>query len=227
MGEEQGRLHLVCFVDYLQKKIDVTPQKYWAVPLCRYQFYFSVCRSVSTEIIPCSNNVKTHFKGHASVFYMLLGIDSDGEEIGCEYETHDTGFYQGEVLATREGHKYTNKADVFLWPGTWAACYSQGWRGNFFIEPQNGGMVWVGRDHIDHLVPTPLPWAGIPSTRPVQPGSEQFQGGGSHSFSGQPGPGPHHPQSKEFLMSNLHLPSLSLKPLLLVLSLHALIKSTS
>jgi len=23
-------------------------------------------------------------------------------------------------------------------------------------------MVWVGRDLIDHLIPTPLPWAGTP-----------------------------------------------------------------
>jgi len=27
-------------------------------------------------------------------------------------------------------------------------------------------MVWVGRDLKDHLVPTPPPWAGTPSTRP-------------------------------------------------------------
>jgi len=27
-------------------------------------------------------------------------------------------------------------------------------------------MVWVGRDLKDHLVPTPLPWAGTPYTRP-------------------------------------------------------------
>ena len=27
-------------------------------------------------------------------------------------------------------------------------------------------MVWVGSDITDHLVPTPLPWAGTPSTRP-------------------------------------------------------------
>jgi len=26
-------------------------------------------------------------------------------------------------------------------------------------------MVWVGRDLKDHLVPTPLSWAGAPSTR--------------------------------------------------------------
>jgi len=27
-------------------------------------------------------------------------------------------------------------------------------------------MVWVGKDLNDHLVPTPLPGAGTPSTRP-------------------------------------------------------------
>jgi len=63
-------------------------------------------------------------------------------------------------------------------------------------------MVWVGSNLKDHLVPTPLPSAGTPSLgaqSPVQPGLEHCQGGGSHSFSGQPGPGPHHPQSEEFL----------------------------
>jgi len=34
---------------------------------------------------------------------------------------------------------------------------------------------------------------------PVQPGLEHCQGGGSRNFSEQPMPGPHHPQSKEFL----------------------------
>jgi len=33
---------------------------------------------------------------------------------------------------------------------------------------------------------------------PLQPGLEHFQGGGSHSFSGQPVPVPHHPHSEEF-----------------------------
>jgi len=27
-------------------------------------------------------------------------------------------------------------------------------------------MVWVGRELIDHLVPTPLSWAGTPCARP-------------------------------------------------------------
>jgi len=26
-------------------------------------------------------------------------------------------------------------------------------------------MVWFGRNLIDHLIPTPLPWAATPSTR--------------------------------------------------------------
>jgi len=64
----------------------------------------------------------------------------------------------------------------------------------------NHRMVWVGRDLTDHLVPTPLLWAGTPSTspgcsEPCRPGLEHCQGGVSHSFSGQPGPGPHHPQN--------------------------------
>ena len=47
---------------------------------------------------------------------------------------------------------------------------------------------------------------------PVQPGLECFQGWGLHHFSGQPVPVFHHPCGKKFL------PSLSLKPLPLVLS---------
>jgi len=34
------------------------------------------------------------------------------------------------------------------------------------FESSNHRMVWVGRDLNDHLVPTPLPWAGTSSTRP-------------------------------------------------------------
>jgi len=36
---------------------------------------------------------------------------------------------------------------------------------------------------------------------PIQPGLEHCQGGGSHSFSGQQVPVPHHPVSKECLSS--------------------------
>jgi len=68
----------------------------------------------------------------------------------------------------------------------------------------NHGMVWAERDLIDRPVPLPCHGQGhLPPDQAaqslVQPGLEDCQGGGSHSFSGQPVPGPHHPQSKEFL----------------------------
>jgi len=31
---------------------------------------------------------------------------------------------------------------------------------------QNHRMAWVEKDHNDHLVSTPMPWAGSPTTRP-------------------------------------------------------------
>jgi len=79
-------------------------------------------------------------------------------------------------------------------------------------------MVWIGRDLLDHLIPTPLPWAGtLPPDQgaqsPIQPGLEHCQGGGSHSFSGKPVPVPHHPHSKEFL-PYIQSESFSLKPLI-------------
>ena len=67
---------------------------------------------------------------------------------------------------------------------------------------KNHGMVWVGRDLINYPVPTPchaqgplLPAHGAPN--PIQPGLECFQRGDTHSFSGQPMPGPHHPHGEE------------------------------
>jgi len=67
-------------------------------------------------------------------------------------------------------------------------------------------MVWVGRDSINHLDPTPPPWAGMPSTRPEWllkvPSNlalDTSHGRGSHFFSQQPVPVPHRPHSKEFL----------------------------
>jgi len=67
----------------------------------------------------------------------------------------------------------------------------------------NHRMVWVGRDLKDHLVPSPchgqghLPLAHAAQSS-IQPGLEHCQGGGSHSFSRQPVPLPHHPHSEEF-----------------------------
>ena len=73
----------------------------------------------------------------------------------------------------------------------------------FELSSQNHRMVWIGRDLKDHLVPTFRPRAGTPSTRPrcskPHPTWPQTLRGGSHSFSGQPVPAPHHPHSKEFI----------------------------
>mgnify|MGYP001855689421 CR=1 len=53
-------------------------------------------------------------------------------------------------------------------------------------------MPWVGRDPKDHQVPTPLPQAGLPTSRsgtgpqgPIQPGLEHLRGWGIHNLSGQ------------------------------------------
>jgi len=89
-------------------------------------------------------------------------------------------------------------------------------------------MFWVGRDLKDHLVPTPLHGQGhLPlhhfAQRPIQPDLEHFQGGTIHNFSGQPVPVPHTLIAKKFFhLSNLNVPSFSVKPLALVLSLNAL-----
>ncbi|XP_061317325.1 keratinocyte-associated protein 3 isoform X2 [Pezoporus flaviventris] len=68
----------------------------------------------------------------------------------------------------------------------------------------NHRMVWVGRDLKAHPVPTPCHRQGhLPidqvAPSPVQPGLEHCQGWGSHSFSGQPVPGPHHPHREKLL----------------------------
>ena len=64
-------------------------------------------------------------------------------------------------------------------------------------------MVWVGRDVKDHIVPNLLPVGHLPldqvAQSPIQPGLEHSQGRGSHSFSGQHVPVPHHTHGKEFL----------------------------
>jgi len=63
---------------------------------------------------------------------------------------------------------------------------------------------------------------------PIQPDLGCSQGRGLLYLSGQPVPVFHHPHRKNFLpISSLNLPSLSLKPLLRVLLLHALVKSPS
>ena len=76
-------------------------------------------------------------------------------------------------------------------------------------------IEWFGLQGTLKIIWFQPPWHGqghLPldqvAQSPNQLGLECFQGGGSHSFSGQPGPGPHHPQSKEFL------PSIQSKPTL-------------
>ena len=67
----------------------------------------------------------------------------------------------------------------------------------------NHRMAWVGRDLKDPLAPAPCPGQGpLPPAQaapsPIQPGLGHCQGWGSHSSSGQPGPGPHRPLREEF-----------------------------
>ena len=68
----------------------------------------------------------------------------------------------------------------------------------------NHRMVWVGRDLKIISLQPPCHGQGhlspdLVAQSPIQPGLEHCQGGGSHSFSGQPVPVPHHPHSKVFL----------------------------
>jgi len=65
-------------------------------------------------------------------------------------------------------------------------------------------MVLLGSDLKDDLAPTRLQEEGhLPphqiAQSPILPGLENFRGGGSQNFSGQPVSGPHHHHSKEFL----------------------------
>jgi len=55
-------------------------------------------------------------------------------------------------------------------------------------------MVWIGRDLVGHLVPTPLPWQGhLPPDQgaesPVQPGLDYCQGGAATASLGNLGQG--------------------------------------
>ena len=85
-----------------------------------------------------------------------------------------------------------------------------------WMRSQNHRLVWVGRDLKAHPVPALCHGQGhLPldqvAQSPIQPGLDHCQGWDSHSFSGQPVPGPHHPHREE-LVSNLNFPSFSSKP---------------
>ena len=65
-------------------------------------------------------------------------------------------------------------------------------------------MVWVEGTLQMSLLQSPCHGQGhLPldqvAQSPIQPSLQQFQGGDSHSFFGQPVPGPHLPHSKKFL----------------------------
>ena len=67
-------------------------------------------------------------------------------------------------------------------------------------------IEWFGLEGTLHIISFQPPCHGqgpLPPDQfaqsPIQPGLEHCQGGGSHSFSGQPMPGPHHPHGEEFL----------------------------
>jgi len=84
-------------------------------------------------------------------------------------------------------------------------------------------MVWVGRDLEDHLVPTPLPWAGTPSTRPgCYPVPSNLalntarEGAATASLGSLFQCFTTLTVKNFFLISNLNLPSFSLQPFPLV-----------
>lgn len=87
-------------------------------------------------------------------------------------------------------------------------------------------MVCIGRHLKDHLVPTSLSWAGIPCTRP---GCSKLQSTClEHSWQHSQGNLCQHLTitiNKSFLIYNLNQFCVNVKPLLLLLSLHALVKS--
>ena len=95
-------------------------------------------------------------------------------------------------------------------------------------------MVCVGRDLKDVLAPIPLPWSGTPSTRP---GCSKPRPNWPWTIPGRGQPqllyticssaSPTHIVKNFFPTSSLILHSFSLKPLLLILSLHALEESAS
>lgn len=79
-------------------------------------------------------------------------------------------------------------------------------------------MGWVKRSPKDYLVPTPTNTCHqIDCLEHIKPGLQRFQEWGRHSFSGKPPS----PSKNLFLKCNLKVPSFSLDPFPLILSLHA------
>jgi len=94
----------------------------------------------------------------------------------------------------------------------------------------NHRIVWVGRDTwrspVLQLLCSEKGQLHQGAQSPVQPDFECLQGWGIHHISGQTVPVPHHPHCQRlFLISNLHLHSLSWKSFPLVLSPPTLLTS--
>lgn len=85
MGGQQGRLqpHLLCFVDYIWKKTNVTAQKHRLSLFAGRNFTTLYVGAYPLKQRPCF------------FLYTLSEIDSHGKETGCEHGTRGNGFYQG------------------------------------------------------------------------------------------------------------------------------------
>jgi len=113
-------------------------------------------------------------------------------------------------------------------PGDWDFWFPIG----FITESWNHRMVWVGKDLKDHLVPTALATGRdtFHQTRllkaPAYPALNTTREGAATASLGKLCQGLTTLRVKKFfLLSNLNLPSFSLKSLPLVLLLHAFVKS--
>jgi len=136
-------------------------------------------------------------------------------------------------IVVRNVYQHMFEMDILLTNAT-QATWSSWWQKPSLSHTQNHRMVWVGRDLKDHAVPAPVPWAGTPSTRP---GCSKPHPTWSWTLLGRGQPQLLFgnlcqclttPLVKNFfLIFSLNLPSFSLKPLPLVLSLHAVVKSPS
>jgi len=114
--------------------------------------------------------------------------------------------------------------DSCHWPHSWENCPTgESTYGQSRRQPRGGGCAqprvgctmlgtpcrvtdWFGLEGTSQIIQFQSPCHRLPhlppdqaAQSPIQPGLGHCQGGGSHSFSGQPGPGPHHPHGEELL----------------------------
>jgi len=67
---------------------------------------------------------------------------------------------------SRPGQSHHTLHRAVLGTSSESFCFAPSSALRLLPEAQNHRMVWVGHDLIDHLIPTPLPRAGTPSTSP-------------------------------------------------------------